>query len=125
MSVRARSQTRKVPSELGRWEFLTLASRAGLVPVMALAQRAGLGELAGEHVRIGLLCPVNAQVKVACLVAGIAAGPTAARAWACCATARGVMGTVWSPAVPTGAHETEELITFAPGRTDRIRLRRE
>ena len=29
-----------------------LVSRAGLVPVMALAQRAGLGELAAEHVRI-------------------------------------------------------------------------
>ena len=33
-----------------------LVSRAGLVPVMALAQRAGLGELAGEHVRIGHRC---------------------------------------------------------------------
>ena len=30
-----------------------LVSRAGLVPVMALAQRAGLADLAGEHVRIG------------------------------------------------------------------------
>ncbi|HEV2373588.1 MAG TPA: hypothetical protein VGS19_15620 [Streptosporangiaceae bacterium] len=29
-----------------------LVSRAGLVPVMALAQWAGLGELAGEHMRI-------------------------------------------------------------------------
>ena len=29
-----------------------LVSQAGLVPVMALAQRAGLGDLAGEHVRI-------------------------------------------------------------------------
>jgi hypothetical protein len=29
-----------------------LVSRAGLVPVMALAQRAGLGDLAGEWVRI-------------------------------------------------------------------------
>ena len=28
-----------------------LVSRAGLVPVMALAQRAGLGGLVGEHVR--------------------------------------------------------------------------
>ena len=30
-----------------------LVSRAGLVPVVALAQRAGLADLTGEHVRIG------------------------------------------------------------------------
>jgi hypothetical protein len=28
-----------------------LVSRAGLVPVVALARRAGLAEMAGEHVR--------------------------------------------------------------------------
>src|SRR5215471_12323681 len=94
---------RKVPSELGRWEFLTLppssredtsqvrllhelakihatfddphlVSRAGLVPVMALAQRAGLGGLVEEHVRVSRPCGVNAQVKVPCLVAGMIAG---------------------------------------------------
>ena len=51
-----------------------LVSRAGLVPVMALAQRAGLGGLVAEHVRIGRPCGVNAQVKVPCLVAGMIAG---------------------------------------------------
>src|SRR5215469_16927027 len=51
-----------------------LVSRAGLVPVMALAQRAGLGELAGEHVRIGHQCGVNPQVKVPGIVAGMAGG---------------------------------------------------
>src|SRR5919108_927010 len=51
-----------------------LVSRAGLVPVMALAQRAGLGDLAGEHVRIARRCGVNAPVKVACLVAGMTGG---------------------------------------------------
>jgi hypothetical protein len=51
-----------------------LVSRAGLVPVMALAQRAGLGGLVDEHVRIGRRCGVNAQVKVPCLVAGMIAG---------------------------------------------------
>src|SRR5262249_13783071 len=93
----------KVPSELGRWELLKLpsssredtsqvrllhelakisatfddphlVSRAGLVPVMALAQRAGLSSLVEEHVRIGRLCGVNAQLKVPCLVAGMIAG---------------------------------------------------
>jgi hypothetical protein len=51
-----------------------LVSRAGLVPVMALAQRAGLDDLAREHVRISQPCGVNAQVKVPCLVAGMIAG---------------------------------------------------
>ncbi len=51
-----------------------LVSQAGLVPVMALAERAGLGVLAGEHVRISRPCGVNAQVKAGCLVAGMIAG---------------------------------------------------
>jgi|GEM_PF-696359 len=51
-----------------------LVSRAGLVPVMALAQRAGLADLAGEHVRVAGACGVNAPVKVACVVAGMVAG---------------------------------------------------
>jgi hypothetical protein len=51
-----------------------LVSRAGLVPVMALAQRAGLGELAGEHVRIAGSCGVNAAVKVPGIVAGMIGG---------------------------------------------------
>jgi DDE family transposase len=51
-----------------------LVSQAGLVPVMALAQRAGLAGLAGEHVRIARPCGVNADLKVPCLVAGMIAG---------------------------------------------------
>ena len=51
-----------------------LVSRAGLVPVMALAQRAGLADLAGEHVRMGHQCGVNAHLKVPCLAAGMIAG---------------------------------------------------
>ena len=50
-----------------------LVSRAGLVPVMALAQRAGLAALAGEHVAIAGRCGVNAHLKVPCLVAGMIA----------------------------------------------------
>ncbi len=49
-------------------------SWAGLVPVMALAQRAGLDELVAEHVRPGGPCGVSAPVKAGCLVAGMAAG---------------------------------------------------
>jgi Transposase DDE domain group 1 len=51
-----------------------LVSHSGLVPVMALAQRAGLADLVAEHVRPGGECGVNAAVKVPCLVAGMAAG---------------------------------------------------
>ncbi len=51
-----------------------LVSHAGLVPVMALAQRAGLTDLVAEHVRPGGECGVNAHLKVGCLVAGMAAG---------------------------------------------------
>src|ERR1700676_2095384 len=41
---------------------------------MALAERAGLGDLAAEHVRPGGKCGVNAHLKVPALVAGMAAG---------------------------------------------------
>jgi hypothetical protein len=51
-----------------------LVSHSGLVPVMALAERAGLGDLAAEHVRPGGECGVNAHLKVPALAAGMAAG---------------------------------------------------
>jgi hypothetical protein len=51
-----------------------LVSHAGLVPVMALAERAGLPDLVAEHVRPGRECGVNAGLTVPCLVAGMAAG---------------------------------------------------
>jgi hypothetical protein len=49
-------------------------SHAGLVPVMALAERCGLPDLIAEHVAPGGDCGVNAHLKVPCLVAGMAAG---------------------------------------------------
>jgi len=51
-----------------------LVSRAGLVPVMGLAERAGLGALIRRHVHVGAGAGVNADVKAGCLVAGMAAG---------------------------------------------------
>src|SRR5215470_16419003 len=51
-----------------------LVSRAGLVPVMGLAERAGLFALAREHVSIAGPCGANAAVKIGCLAAGMAAG---------------------------------------------------
>ena len=47
-------------------------SHAGLVPVMALAQRVGLGQLAAEFVHPGGEC--GAHLKAPCLVDGMAAG---------------------------------------------------
>jgi hypothetical protein len=52
-----------------------LVSQAGLVPVMALAQGAGLAALVTEHVRPGGECGVNAHLKIPCLVAGMAVTP--------------------------------------------------
>jgi hypothetical protein len=51
-----------------------LVSRAGLVPVMSLAERAGLGGVVRRHVQITAKTGVYPEVKVACLVAGMAAG---------------------------------------------------
>ena len=57
-----------------RFDDPNLVSHSGLVPVMALAERAGLADLVAGHVRPGGPCGVNAAVKVGCLVAGMAAG---------------------------------------------------
>jgi hypothetical protein len=50
-----------------------LLPHAGLAPLMALADRAGLPDLL-TGVRPGGPCGVNAAAKVACLIAGMAAG---------------------------------------------------
>jgi Transposase DDE domain group 1 len=51
-----------------------LVSSAGLVPVLALADRAGLRELADEHLTVPTDKGANAGLKVASLVAGMVAG---------------------------------------------------
>ena len=51
-----------------------LVSHAGLVPLAALAERAGLHDLAAAHVRPDGDRGANAGLKVACLAAGMAAG---------------------------------------------------
>jgi hypothetical protein len=51
-----------------------LVSRAGLIPVTAPAEKAGLADLVREHVNAGGPCGVNAHLKVGCLVTGMAAG---------------------------------------------------
>jgi hypothetical protein len=51
-----------------------LVSHAGLVPVMVLAERAGLHDLVGTHLRVPGPAGSNPAVKVAALVAGMVAG---------------------------------------------------
>src|SRR5665648_1087307 len=51
-----------------------LVSCAGLIPVMTLAERAGLHDLARAHVRVPGSAGSNPDVKVAALVAGMVAG---------------------------------------------------
>ena len=51
-----------------------LVSCAGLAPVLGLAERSGLQRLVARHVRIGQPAGVNADRKIASLVAGMLAG---------------------------------------------------
>src|SRR5438270_12820690 len=51
-----------------------LVSSAGLVPALALAERAGLRNLADEHLSVPTDKGANAGLKVASLVAGMVAG---------------------------------------------------
>src|SRR5665648_864686 len=51
-----------------------LVSCAGLIPVMNLAERVGLHDLAATHVRVPGSAGANPDVKVAALVAGMVAG---------------------------------------------------
>ena len=64
-----------------------LVSCAGLAPVMALAERAGLGGLVAGAITLPAQGGGNAQVKVPALVAGMVAGRTRSRIWTCSATA--------------------------------------
>ena len=57
-----------------RFDDPNLVSCAGLAPVLALAERAGLHELVGEHVQISKPGGVNPDLKVPGLVAGMVAG---------------------------------------------------
>ena len=51
-----------------------LIATGGLVPVMGLAESAGLSDLVDEHVTVAGSAGANADVKVAALVAGMVAG---------------------------------------------------
>ncbi|ORT49930.1 IS1380 family transposase, partial [Frankia sp. KB5] len=60
-----------------RFDDPNLVAAAGLVPVMRLAERAGLPDLVADHVRLPAAAGsagANAELKVGCLVAGMAAG---------------------------------------------------
>jgi hypothetical protein len=63
-----------LPKTHASFDDPNLVSRAGLVPVMALAEKAGLADLVSEHLSTSGPCGVNAHLKAGCLVAGMAAG---------------------------------------------------
>jgi hypothetical protein len=65
-------QTRAATS--GRFDDPNLVSAAGLVPVLALADAAGLRGLTDEHLGVPGDKGANAGLKVASLVAGMVAG---------------------------------------------------
>lgn len=52
----------------------TLIAAGGLVPVMLLAESAGLSELVEEFITVAGSAGANAEVKVGALVAGMVAG---------------------------------------------------
>jgi len=62
------------PVRSARFDDLNLVSFAGLVPVVALAARAGLAELADRHLSVPGGAGVAAGAKVGSLLAGMAAG---------------------------------------------------
>jgi hypothetical protein len=51
-----------------------LVSQAGLVPVLGLAEKAGLSELVAERVSVPGDAGANAPVKISALIAGMVAG---------------------------------------------------
>ena len=57
-----------------RFDDPNLVSSAGLVPALGLAERAGLRELADEHLTVPTDKGANAGLKVSSLVAGMVAG---------------------------------------------------
>jgi hypothetical protein len=62
------------PVASARFDDPNLVSCAGLVPMVALAQHCGLGELADEHLTVPTDKGSNAGAKVSALVAGMVAG---------------------------------------------------
>jgi len=62
------------PVRLALFDDPNLVSAAGLVPVQALGQRAGLAELAGEHLSVPGGAGHAGGLKVSALVAGMVAG---------------------------------------------------
>jgi DDE family transposase len=59
---------------LAKFDDPNLVSHAGLIPVMRLAQNAGLPHLTDKLVKLGTTAGANAAAKVSSIVAGMAAG---------------------------------------------------
>ena len=90
-----------------------LVSCAGLIPVMTLAERAGLHDLARTHVRVPGSPGANADVKVAALVAGMVAGADTIDAMDL--LRHGGMGRVFTPGRAAGAQARATRLTCGFG----------
>jgi hypothetical protein len=97
------SHTRPVVS--ATFDEPNLVSAAGLVPLMALARKAGLRELADERMSVPTDKGANAGLKVSSLVAGMAAGADSIEDMAL--LRHGAMGKVF-----TGAYAPSTLGSF-------------
>ena len=64
-----------------------LVSIAGLVPIVQLAEKAGLRNLADRWLTVPTDKGANPGLKVTSLVAGMVAGADSSMTWRCCATA--------------------------------------
>src|SRR3982751_2222199 len=115
------SRTRPVVS--ATFDEPNLVSSAGLVPLMALARKAGLRELADERMSVPTDKGANAGLKLSSLVAGMAAGADSIDDMAL--LRHGGMGKVF-----TGAYAPSTLGSFAlvhlrarpPGRRGRLEI---
>lgn len=64
-----------------------LIGTAGPIPIMNLAESAGLTGLVREHISVAGSAGSNADVKVPAVLAGMMRVPTASPIWTCCAMA--------------------------------------
>ena len=92
LATRSRSISPPPASEkdstlLRRGNWPASVSRAGLVPVMAPAQRCGLADLAGEHVTIASPAGVNPGLKIPCWSRAWPPGRITSMTWTSCGTA--------------------------------------
>ncbi|AXH97379.1 hypothetical protein [Ornithinimicrobium avium] len=90
-----------------------LIGTAGLVPVMALAEKAGLPDLVSEHVAVTGSAGANADLKIVSLVAACSPARTASRRWDLVRPRRDGSGLHRSPGPDHAGHPGMDQTTSA------------